>query len=614
MIHMKMNLNGCLLFLVTGVVLSASNARANVYATDIKLNGSLSTITDAGPGPVRISYRLNQTATLGVTIAIFEGTNQVVTLAGGTNMGLNTVVWGATNSSGMTVSVGTYSLSIAAAASGFTNWEQISVDTNAGNYAFYPAGMAVNNNTNSPFYGRVVVGCGFANGTATNPISGEIILDGIYKMNADGSFADEGGFGFGGYTNDDAGHSSSNEMPPDSTVVPWRLRIGDDDRIYMLDYSDEGAISAFDMQVTTNQVVIDDGSGAPFYGTLGGSHNYTNNPDIGDLTYGIINFDVTSTTTTNAAIWLCDSDDPNWGIWMYHLKNGQSDTNDIGTQAVTTGGDLSLVSSGGCMVDTSLDIFVSQDRLNTGDTALRTMVFPKWNGGILPAKSSGSKFVDGTNTGEVTWGVGSSDDTFTGVMDTVIDSRTHPNFVATPMNDSGGSGTNLDGYQGLNGGIRVLNATNGSVVTVTNASGVVIQSLTNLDVANWYSCAAWDNVGNLYAASPTTNLWRVWSPPGTNTNTTVAVAQMIVTASLPAVQITGINAVPTGSGCSTVTISFTGPSALPVSESFHLLGSSSLNGTYLAVIGAVVTGTSGAYQFTFTNCSTEFYKVELTGL
>jgi hypothetical protein len=75
-------------------------------------------------------------------------------------------------------------------------------------------------------------------------------------------------------------------------------------------------------------------------------------------------------------------------------------------------------------------------------------------------------------------------------------------------------------------GIRVLNAGNGSVVTVTN--GGTNQTLTNLDYPNQYTCAAWDNVGNLYGASSSLNLWRVWSPPGTNQATTSALQKMVV--------------------------------------------------------------------------------------
>jgi len=590
---MKMKIFRFLLCLVTAAVLSNSRARANVYATDIKLNGSLSSITSPASSPVTITYRLNQAATLGVTVTILSGSTQVATLSGGTNMGLNTVVWGGTNSSGGTVGSGTYSVSITAAASGFTNWQQISVDANAGNYAFDPNGMAVDNNTNSPYYGRVVVGCSFANGTATNPISGDIILDGIYKMNADGSFADEGGFGYGGYTMDDGGHLSTNEMPSASAVVPWRLRIGDDDRIYMLDWSDEGAISSFDMQVTAYKIVIDDGGVDG--GTLGGPHSFAGNPDLADLAYGIINFDVTSTTTTNAAVWLCDADYPNWGIWTYHLVNGQSDTNDTGTQAVTTGGDLSLVSSGGCSVDSSLDIFCGQDR-NGENAVYDGMVFTNWNAGILPPISSGFNLVDGTAVGQVGWGYGcgvdttcTTDPTFEGVQDVVINSRTSPTIVAFPTT-AGNDDTN-------GSGIRLLDTTDGSIVE------------TNIDFGQQYPCAAWDNVGNLYGASSSRNVWRAWSPPGASTNTTVAVAQVILSPGL--LRIATVTAVSTGPGSATVTINFTAPGS-PAPTVFTLLGSPTVNGTYTVVSSAGITGGSGAYQATFPASATSFYEVKQT--
>jgi hypothetical protein len=613
-----------LLCVLAGVLLSTQSARANVYATDIKVNGSLYTVTNDGPSPVTISYRLNEAATLGVTVAIWQRTNSVATISGGTNWGLNTVVWGGTNNSGATVAQGNYSISITAAASGFTNWQQISVDTNAGNYAFYPNGMAVNNNTNSPYYGRVVVGCGYANGTATNPVSGAIIRDGIYKMNADGSFADEGGFGYGGYTMDDYGNLSTNEMPTASFVVPWRLRIGGDDRIYMLDWSDEGAIVAFDMEVTTNQVVIDEGSGSPWFGKLGGPHTYANNPDISLFVYGVINFDVSSTDTTNAAVWLCSADYQSPGIFMYHLKDGASDTNDNGTQAVETGGDLSLVSSGGCTVDNQLDIFCGQTR-NGENAVYDAMVFTNWNGGILPPANGGTNgpffYALGASPGEVEWGYGCGVDTtcgtdpsFEAVNDVIINSRTSPTMVACPLGGGDNNGivtytTNSSGVitsSGSGGGIRVLNATNGDIISITDGS--YTQSLTNIDWDQAYTCAAWDNVGNLYGASTTLNLWRAWSPPGTNTNTTVAVAQVIIGPTL--FKISGIAAVPTTAGCATITISFTGPATLPAGESFNLVGSSTVNGPYSVVSGAVLTGTSGAYQYTFSNCSTEFYRIE----
>ena len=625
-----------LLCAITGVLLPTWSAHANVYATNIKLNGSLQTISDPGAAPVTITYILNQSATLGCTVNIWQGTNLVAAIAGGTNVGLNTVAWGGTNGFGSNVTSGTYSLSVTAAASGFTNWAQISDDANAGNYAFYPKGLAVNNNTNSPYYGRIVLGNAFANGTATNPISGAVILDGIYKMNADGSFADEGGFGYGGYTEDDAGNVAVGEMPPNYAAVPWRLRISDDDRIYMLDWADEGGIVSFDMLVTSFKIVIDDGG--YFGGTLGGPHTYENNPDIADIAYGIINFDVTSAGTTNGAVWLCDSDYPNWGIWEYHLINGQSDTNDTGTQAVTTGGDLSLVSSGGCSVDTNLDIFCGQTR-NGENPVYDGMVFTNWNLGVFPPISSGFNFTDGTVLGQVGWGYGcgvdstcSTDPGFEGVQDVVIDSRTNPKLVAFPLGAGNDNGTltyvtnitdefttntttgvittnyttNITFY-GSGGGMRVLNANDGSIVTVSN--GFYTQSLTNMDWGQAYTCAAWDNVGNLYGASSTLNLLRVWSPPGPNTNTTTAVAQ--ITVSPPPLMITSVASVSTGPGTSTLTLNFTVPGNPPI-LTLSVLGSPTLNGTYSPVPGASITGSGGSYQATFPVSTTEFFEIQQT--
>ncbi|MGP8199700.1 MAG: hypothetical protein ACLQU4_09390 [Limisphaerales bacterium] len=564
---------------------SATTARAYVYATDIQINGNLTNTSAYQSFPVSITYRLNQAADRGVTVNILQGSTVVKTITGGTNQGLNSVSWTPT-------STGTYSVNITAAATGFPIWTQISA-TNAGNYMYETTGMAVDNNTNSPYYGRVVVSCAASGGI--NPISGATNMDGIYKLNADGSYADEGGFGYGGYSTDDAGDVSSPGQMPVSQYnqVPYALRIGDDDRIYMLDDSVDGAIIAFDMKVTTNQIVIDDG----YLGQLGGPHNYTNNPDLGEIVNGIGSFDVTSTTTANAAIWLCDSvlDYPNWGIWMYHLRNGASDPADtVGTQAVIAGpgSDLNEDSGGGCMVDTNLDIFVSQSQYDN-DASPRTMEYTNWNHGVLPPEADSSTNALGTNTGEVRWEVGTNDPTFEYVQDTVVNNRQHPTMVALPM---------LTGNNGYSG-IRVLNATNGSVITATN--GATVQVLTNLGYPNQYVGAAWDNVGNLYGAGFSSDFWRVWSPPGTNQATTLAVAQ--VTVSIP-FAITGITPSPTTPGCSAVTISFIAPGNLPASA-FTLIGSTTVNGTYTAV-DASITGDSGSYQATVTSCSTMFYLIE----
>ncbi len=306
-----------------------------------------------------------------------------------------------------------------------------------------------------------------------------------------------------------------------------------------------------------------------------------------------------------------------WGIWMFHLTNGASDPTDpFGVQVVQTGNDLKTVSSGGVMVDTNLDIFCAQ-KLFDEENVYGAMEFTNWNGGVLPPLDtdgqSAFNYVLGTEAGQVEWGFGSgvkstsaNDPTFEAIQDTVINSRTHPTMVAFPMSagsDNGGGG-----------GIRVLNATNGSVISVTN--GATVQVLTNLDWGHAYTCAAWDNVGNLYAASTNRNLWRVWSPPGGSTNTTFSSPLILSTNAITgggggtntgnsSIKIT--NATRSGT---TITIAFT-DSANDVASAYTLQSATTLKGIYGTTAGATVTGSAGVYSVTATGptTGTEFYRI-----
>ena len=58
-----------------------SNARANVYATNLKLNGSTNNPTIIAGQDVSIGYILNEPASAGVTIRILSGTTAVRTMA-----------------------------------------------------------------------------------------------------------------------------------------------------------------------------------------------------------------------------------------------------------------------------------------------------------------------------------------------------------------------------------------------------------------------------------------------------------------------------------------------------------------------------------------------------
>jgi hypothetical protein len=279
------------------------------------------------------------------------------------------------------------------------------------------------------------------------------------------------------------------------------------------------------------------------------------------------------------------------------------------------------------MVDANLDIFVGQHLIDE-TAAYAAMVFTNWNGGALPPPNTNVNgtaafnYVTGAAPGEVAWGFGCGVDTVCAtnatveaVNDIVINARTNPTMVACPMSIAANNGTG--------GGIRVLNATNGSVISVTN--GTSVQTLTNIDWGYAYTCAAWDNVGNLYGASTNRNLWRVWSPPGGSTNTTAAVPTVFLSTNVVVVtnpppstnstlKITGITR-SVSSSVTNLTITFSATNTASAS-SFTLQSSATLKegpGTYGAVSGATITGANGVFSVTTPlpgGAATQFYRIE----
>src|ERR1035437_1592220 len=200
--------------------LSGPSARANVYATNIRLNGGTNNVSGASGGSVTISYLLNEDATAGVAIDIKSGavTVRTISIAGGNpgaTRGANSVIWDGKDNSSNNVPAGAYTVQITAAAAGYDDWTQISVDLS--NYVYRPTGMAVNRNTNSFYYGRVFVGNATSGpNAATDP--GDMV--GIQKFNADGSPAAEGIFSSGGWPW--AGNGFS----------PWKIEVAADDFVY----------------------------------------------------------------------------------------------------------------------------------------------------------------------------------------------------------------------------------------------------------------------------------------------------------------------------------------------------------------------------------------------
>lgn len=536
-----------------------STTRANVYATNIKLNGGTTNISAASGTGATIGYILNEPATRGVTVNILAGTNAVRSIsvaAGGAGAlkGTNSVIWDGKDSNSNSLGGGIYNISITASATGFTNWTRTSTDTNTvknGYYVFTPRGIAVNTNPNSRYYGRVFVGNAQDN-TSTN-FPGDI--DGILKLNADGSFADEGQ-STGGYVWQDNSFQDS----------PHYLRYGQDDRIYALDFTGTGIIIALDMAMTTNQIVLSE-------------NNYANNPFASSPSFvnGWGMMDVTDAGTSKGLLWLGDNDSPGSGagVWVWHMTNGVADPNDtVGTQAIAVGGALDQEPTGGFMMDESSNIFVSQLLSDFDAASPKAMVFTNWDG-MTPL------------TNGTAWLAGSNDTTFDGVYDTALSSRANPLYVAYALSSD-------------TGGIRVLYASNG--VVVTNATGS--QVLTNMDAPNQFFGVAWDAVGNLYGASATLQRWRVYSPPGTNQATTVAIPTFTIIAP-SAINFTSITL-----NNSTVTLTFTG-SASDSTSAFTLQSSASPTGPWGTATATITTLSPGVFQATTTASGpTLFYRLK----
>jgi hypothetical protein len=245
-----------------------------------------------------------------------------------------------------------------------------------------------------------------------------------------------------------------------------------------------------------------------------------------------------------------------------------ADTNDdSGTQAVAVGTNLSYSASGGLMVDSNFDIYVSQNLTEPNPVNAASLEFPMWTGETLSNSAA--------------WTAGAGDPTFLDVYDTTIDSRANPKYVACAINSPL-----------VANGVRILDALTGSTVAP------------NLDSTNQYFATGWDNVGNLYAVTGSAHLLRVFSPPGTNQATTVAAIQVGEAPPAPPAPIGIIF------NNTTVTVTF-GAAAPNTVSNFSLASAPVINGTYQIVTNAVGSQIGqGFFGFTTpTNGAKQFYQI-----
>jgi hypothetical protein len=303
------------------------SARANVYATNIKVDGSTNSPTISPGTNVSIGYILNEPASAGVTLQILSGSTAVRSIAvspgnPGTLRGTNTVIWNGRDNVGNPVAGGDYSFSITAAATGYPIWTPTTSDTNSGNQVLHASGIAINQNTNSFYYGRVFVA------NSPFPYTGDP-LDPLafYKLNADGSPAEEGMLSDGGYP----WTGYANESP-------FRVRVGADDRFYALDWSGNGVVMSWDQEITTNSIL------------------YVMREDNNPSALLLSGFTVTG-NGTNRQLWMVDDNNPSTGQGLIRWDipaDGTLTNGDTGTQIIPVG-------PGSSLDDSAFDVAIDQN-------------------------------------------------------------------------------------------------------------------------------------------------------------------------------------------------------------------------------------------------------------
>jgi len=458
-----------LLTLFTGEI----SAWANVYATNIKINGSTNNAVLTPGALVNVSYVLNEDATSGIIFQIMRGADVVLRTnldsgVAGTLRGTNLLTWDGTNSAGTFSEDGIYTVSITAAASGFDSWTKISDDSNPGNQVWDPYGIAVNQNIHSPYYGRVFVG---------NAMS-SIIPDqqnGVYIFNADCSYSDEGGF------------DQTDYMWFGFMRSPWKMQVAKDDRLYVCDWSSYGTILGFD-QIVSNYVVV-----------LNSDNRLTNSADFNSV--------AVSVNDMETSVWMGDANtNCSLGIVRWNVTpQGMVLEGDTGHVVVAAGvgSDLSEA-PWDITVDKQGHIYTIQKIDSTTNLAYRVLRF--------------TPSIDGTPVTNADWkvngleGQNSSAEEITNVFKYVYGIAVNSEGTLLAVASRGGS-------ELQNGGVIIMDAISGAIITYINSSA-----------ESSYIDVAWDNVGNVYGTQE--ELWEVYSPPGPNQATTIAVPSIQVVQTL----------------------------------------------------------------------------------
>ncbi len=239
----------------------------------------------------------------------------------------------------------------------------------------------------------------------------------------------------------------------------------------------------------TSQVVVLRSDNWPVVSTSGGTNTYA---DLdGPFVTGVgasaqiwmadISYDTTPDVVTNAGI-------RRWNV----TASGTIATNDLGKTIVAARDTSDLTRAPYAVtVDASNRIYTIQNVTDAGNPANRVFRFPASTNADVPELLAD-------------WKIGGTNDALRGASGVAVDASAAN--VAVAFRGLGGQGTSHSGAS-----LQVFSATNGAAITTL---------MHNPD--SDYPDVAWDNAGNLYALDAWYSVWLVYSPPGSNALTTVA--------------------------------------------------------------------------------------------
>lgn len=282
--------------LVALATMPAVEVLGNVYSTN--LGQSSNTLNPSAGDSITLSYLLNEDAS-DVSVQILDSTSSVVRTitAGAQSKGTHSVAWDGKDDANATLASGNYSFRVTSSGTTYSDWTQTSVDGVLNNFE-QSRGVAVNKNSNSPYYGRLYV----SNPRTVATGNGRPMGDGIYMLNADLSET-----GIPGGTGP---HDAGVDWSTGGSVSPFRLEVGPDDSVYITDWSDpHSGLWQADPNLNSAVEVLDstgrDGDGAnATHGSIsdvlvtgmGASRTiYTTEEDTAP--FNILRYDIGTTTT-----------------------------------------------------------------------------------------------------------------------------------------------------------------------------------------------------------------------------------------------------------------------------------------------------------------------------